>query len=226
MRFNWKLELPQLVLAASMLVTALVVWPSAPDRIPIHWNLEGEVDAYGGKFMGLLFLPLLSVGLYLLFLFLPRIDPGRANYSGFAGTYGVIRFSIMVVMAVIYAATLLVMRGHAVRMETIVPLLIGGMFMVLGGVIGKVRPNWFVGVRTPWTLSSKLSWTKTHRFAGWLFIGAGMLTIAGSLLGPKVSFVALMVGVAGASLGSIAYSYFVWRSDPDKQHPARTQPAD
>jgi uncharacterized membrane protein len=137
MRFNWKLELPQLVLAASMLVTALVVWPSAPDRIPIHWNLEGEVDAYGGKFMGLLFLPLLSVGLYLLFLFLPRIDPGRANYSGFAGTYGVIRFSIMVVMAVIYAATLLVMRGHAVRMETVVPLLIGGMFMVLGAVIGK-----------------------------------------------------------------------------------------
>jgi uncharacterized membrane protein len=226
MRFNWKVELPQLVLVVGMLAAALVVWPSAPDRIPIHWNLEGEVDGYGGKFMGLLFLPLLAAGLYLLLRFIPHIDPGRANYSRFAGTYGVIRFTIMVVMAVIYAVTLLVMRGYSVRIETVMPLLIGGMFMVLGAVIGKVRPNWFVGVRTPWTLSSKLAWTKTHRLAGWLFIGAGMLTIAGSLFGPSVSFTALMVGAFGASLVSVAYSYFVWRSDPDKQPPAGTQPAE
>jgi uncharacterized membrane protein len=226
MKLNWRIELPQILLILGMFVLAAVTWRSAPERIPIHWDVHGNVNGYGGKFMGLLFVPLLAAALYPLLLFIPRIDPGRANYREFAGPYAVIRAVILLVMAVIYGITVLVIRGSHMRMDTIVPGLIGVMFIVLGGVFGKVRPNWFVGVRTPWTLSSKLSWTKTHRLAGWVFVLAGFGAVIGAFIDPRIALAALVGGGVGGSLATIVYSYFVWRADPDKLAPAGTQPAD
>jgi len=102
MRFAWRIELPQWIVLAAMLTMAAVTWTGAPDRIPVHWNIAGEVDRYGGKFEGLLAIPLLAAGVYLAMLLLPRIDPGRANYARFQNAYATIRISVLVVMAVVY----------------------------------------------------------------------------------------------------------------------------
>lgn len=88
MRTNWRTEWPHWAMLAAMFLLAAVTWRSAPDRLPVHWGLGGEVDRYGGRFEGLLGLPTLALGLYLLLRWLPRIDPGRANYAQFAGAYG------------------------------------------------------------------------------------------------------------------------------------------
>ena len=87
MKTGWRLETPQIVLIALMFAAAAVAWPMAPDRIPVHWNAAGAIDRYGGRFEGLLLLPLMALGLYLLMRFLPNLDPGRANYARFGGVY-------------------------------------------------------------------------------------------------------------------------------------------
>jgi uncharacterized membrane protein len=221
---NWKTELPLLALLAAMVVAAALIWPTAPDRFPVHWGVSGQVDRYGGRFEGLLLLPLLGVLLYLLMLFLPRLDPGRLNYPRFAGAYYTIRATVIAMLALLYTVMLLAAKGVPVDMPRFAGLTIGALFFVLGNVMGKIRPNWFFGVRTPWTLSSKRSWTRTHRLAGWVFVVGGIALMAAGVirtsLAMGVAYAILMTGVAV----TIVYSYFVWRSDPDRVPPAGTLP--
>lgn len=224
MKRTWRGELVQLLPIAAMFVVAALCWSRASDRIPVHWNWRGEVDRYGGKFEGLLLLPLISLGLYLLLLVLPLFDPGKANYRTFAGAYNLIRLTITLFLSAIYAVGVLVSLGYHVDMNTVIGLAMGLLFIVLGNVMGKIRPNWFVGVRTPWTLSSKLSWTKTHRLAGWLFIVMGLLAVAWAI-SQSVWMLGLMIAVDFAcGITMVVYSYLVYRKDPARMSPADTQP--
>jgi uncharacterized membrane protein len=224
MKRTWRGELVQLLPIAAMFVVAALCWSHASDRIPVHWNWRGEVDRYGGKFEGLLLLPLISLGLYLLLLVLPLFDPGKANYRTFAGAYNLIRLTITLFLSAIYAVGVLVSLGYHVDMNTVIGLAMGLLFIVLGNVMGKIRPNWFVGVRTPWTLSSKLSWTKTHRLAGWLFIVMGLLAVAWAI-SQSVWMLGLMIAVDFAcGITMVVYSYLVYRKDPARMSPADTQP--
>ena len=226
MKLSWRTEWPHWLLLAAMFVFAAATWGSAPDRIPVHWGIGGQVDRWGGKFEGLLAIPLLSLGIYVLMIVLPRFDPGRANYDAFAGPYATLRLGIIVVMAALYALIILWVRGVQVSIGVWVPLIVGALFIVIGNLLGKVRPNWFVGIRTPWTLSSKLAWNRTHRAGGWLFILMGVLMMACAALRTEWAvWVMLGVGVAG-TLGLVVYSYVLWRRDPDKTLPAGTQPGD
>jgi uncharacterized membrane protein len=220
----WRNEIPQIVLILGMWIVGAAAWHFAPDRLPVHWNLAGEVDRYGGKVEGLLLLPLLATGLYLLLLLLPRIDPGRANYATFAHAYTLIRLSITAMLAFVYACILLASFGYHVDMGLLIPLAIGMLLCILGNVMGKIRPNWFVGVRTPWTLSSRDSWNKTHRLAGRLFVVLGCaFAVYGFLQNAWMLTVLIALGVASLSW-VVVYSYLVWRHDPDRLSPAGTSP--
>lgn len=227
MNTDWRIEAPQIAVLLAMFLMAAVTWPTAPEQIPVHWDASGEVDRYGGKVEGLLLPPLLATGLYLLMRFAPRIDPGRANYPKFSLPYNIIRISTLLLFAGVYAVLHLWIRGRQVDVSSIMPLLIGTLFVVLGGVMGKLRPNWFMGIRTPWTLSSKTAWVRTHRIGGWLFILLGLLLImALPFVDRSTAFRILVFGVAGIAVWSMVYSYLVWRNDPDKVPPAGTTPAD
>lgn len=225
MKTNWKMELPLLLLIAGMFLLAFLSWSSAPDRIPVHWGIRGEVDRYGGKVEGLLMPPAVALLVYLLMLFLPRIDPGRANYERFAGIYYTLRAAVLAVIAVVYGTINLAIRGQAVDVPRLIGLVVGGLFFLLGNLLGKIRPNWFVGVRTPWTLSSKRAWTKTHRLSGWVFIFGGIAIMAAGILRNAVA-TGVAIGVLAVGMtGATVYSYLVWRSDPDRVPPAGTLPS-
>jgi uncharacterized membrane protein len=225
MKFNWRIELPQLLVIGAMFAAGAWAWPQLPDRLPVHWNIHGEADGWGNKFMGLLFMPLTTLGLYLLLLLLPLIDPGKANYKNFQKVYGIIRVVFVVYMAAIYAATLVAAFGHSVNMTTVILPLVGVLFIVLGNFLGKIRPNWFVGIRTPWTLSSQLSWDKTHRLAGWLFILMGLLFFLVALIQTTWSLLAMLVIDACLIAWLVLYSYLVYRNDPHRTPPAGTLPS-
>jgi uncharacterized membrane protein len=226
MKIAWKVEVPQWIILAGMFAAAAIAWPHAPDRIPVHWNINGEVDRYGGRFEGLLLMPLVALGMYVLMLVLPRIDPGRANYARFRGAYNAIRITLLVLFAVFdVGIQVWVWTGHA-DIALIAPLAMGIVSIVLGAVLGKIRPNWFVGIRTPWTLSSKVSWVRTHRAGGWLFIVVGLATIATTFISPRLAFWVLIGGLLGGTVALFIYSYVLWRQDPDKIPPAGTLPAD
>ena len=225
MNTSWRSELPQLLLVAGMFIAAAMVWPMAPESFPVHWNIRGEVDRYGGKFEGLLLLPLIASGIYLLMRVLPLLDPGKANYPSFQSAYLLIRGSILLLMAVIYSCTVLVAFGYKIDIGTVIPVLVGLLFVVLGNVMGKIRPNWFVGVRTPWTLSSRHSWNKTHRLAGWLFVVMGLVVGACGFVHSV-----WMVSIAGfvvltSVVWMVLYSYLVWRDDPERLSPAQISPS-
>lgn len=226
MRFSLRTEWPHLILIAGMFGLAAATWTSAPDRIPVHWNISGDVDRWGGKFEGLLLVPLLALGLYVLLLFLPRIDPGRANYPAFASAFATVRLTLTAVLAAVYGIIYLWVRGIEVRTDTWVPLILGVLFVVLGNVLGKVRPNWFVGIRTPWTLSSKLAWQKTHRAGRWVFIAMGLMFMALAVWHRPWTAYALLGVVVPGVVGLATYSYVVWRGDPERIPPAGTLPAD
>ena len=220
-------EWPHWALLGAMFLGAAVTWPRAPERLPVHWGLSGEVDRYGGRFEGLLALPMTALGVYLLLRYLPRLDPGHANYALFSGAYALIRLAVLGVIAALYGLVLITAWGRSVDVVGLVPALVGGLLVVMGSVLGKVRPNWFVGIRTPWTLSSKLAWTKTHRLGGWLLIADGLaLIIVAGVLRPAWAPGAVAAVLIGSVLLLSVYSYLVWRTDPDKTPPAGTSPAE
>jgi uncharacterized membrane protein len=216
MRFDWRQEIAHWGILGVMWLLAAVTWASAPEQIPVHWNIEGQVDRYGGKVEGLLFMPMLALAVYLLLLFLPRLDPARANYAKFAGAYAAIRLGILVVLVGVYGVIHLWIRGNRIDVGLAVSALVGAVLVLVGSLMGRLRPNWFVGIRTPWTMSSITVWEKTHRLGGWVFIAMGLAIFCFGLWRPAWALAGLFVVVIGGSLIPVVYYYLVWRNAPDK----------
>lgn len=217
-------EWPHWVILGALFAASAVVWNRVPAQMPTHWNIRGEVDGYGGRLEGLLLLPMIALGVYLMLLLLPRLDPGRANYASFAGPYAVIRIAMLALMLSIHALVIATALGYEVNAGRWIPVGVGALFVVLGNVMGKVRPNYFVGIRTPWTLASARSWEKTHRVGGRLFVLAGIALALAAIIGRPEALVA--VGVLGASsiAGLFYYSYVVWRDDTERVPVTGTKP--
>ena len=211
---TWKGEALSLAMLATMFVMAITAWPTAPDRIPVHWGLSGTPDRFGGKIEGLAGPPLITLAVYLLLLAAPRIDPRRAHYDAFAAPFTIIRAAVVGLMLGINLIVHVSMRGQLASVNVVVPIAIGVFFLVLGNYLPKVRSNWFVGVRTPWTLSSEESWRRTHRLAGWLFALSGAIVVLTAIVEPTVALAAIAVSCGISTAVSIAYSYVVWRKDP------------
>jgi uncharacterized membrane protein len=199
-----------LLLAACAVVGALI-YPSLPDRIPVHWNIRGEVDGWGSRGMGVFGVLGIGVSVYLLLLVLPLIDPRRENYPKFRGVYRVIRTMLVGFFAVIWALALAAARGVAIRMDVIIPAMISCLFIVLGNLMGRIRYNWFVGIRTPWSLSNEEAWRRTHRTCGRVWVLGGIIGLLGALWGGPTAAWALGLSIGGATVFSIVYSYFAWR---------------
>lgn len=216
---RWQREIWHWLILLIIFALSAWAWGRAPDRVPVHWDFHGNVDRYGSKAEGLLIGPAVSVGVYLLMLFIPLIDPGRRNYRKFEQTYHSLRLLVLLMMLAISGIASMAAAGHQVDVGTWIVTAIGALFIAIGNMMGKIRPNFFVGVRTPWTLTSKRSWVKTHRVAGWVFIGSGILFLVAAWVHQTWAFIAaLAVNMAGV-IGAVVYSYLVWRSDPDRSFP-------
>jgi uncharacterized membrane protein len=196
------------LLALNFAFTA-VVYGSLPDRIPTHFGMHGP-DAWSGRAAAWL-VPVIALAIYSLMQVLPRLDPRRANYAKFQDTYDTVVLAIVAMDLVLQVGILGSALGWPVGVDNLVPLGVGGLFIVLGNVMPRARPNWFLGIRTPWTLSNDLVWERTHRVGGYLFMIAGVLMMTLSFLrSPAVvnSVIGVMIAL---TLGTIPYSYFIWR---------------
>ena len=152
------MKLVHLGIIAGLLVTFIVtiaVYPLMPDMIPSHWNAAGEVNGYISKFRGLFLVPFIMAGFVALLLALPRIDPLRKNYDKFRGYYDGFIMVFVVYLLVIQVQIILWCVGVRISPNLTFPLLFGMLFIYLGFLVGHAGPNWFVGIRTPWTISSE-----------------------------------------------------------------------
>jgi uncharacterized membrane protein len=207
------------VLLAGLWGLAAWAWGVMPDSMPVHWNMAGEVDRVGSKLEGVLLLPAVATGLLALFQVIPRLDPGQANYAQMQGPWALMQISLLLVFGILYGAGL-----GLYSMEGVLPFALGGMFMLIGAIMGKVRPNYLFGIRTPWTLSSKLSWTKTHRLGGFGFLSVGILVLIAGFISAKASFITMMASLLLLVGGLFWYSYSVWKSDSERIPPGGTSP--
>lgn len=204
------------VLVAADVAFAAAAYPHLPARVPSHWNLHGQVDAYSGRASAALVLPAIALATWLLLRVLPRIDPRRANYAKFAGSYDAVVAAVVAMVVVIHVVVLGAGLGWPVDMGRVVPIALGVLFVVIGNVLPRARPNWWFGVRTPWTLSNDRVWARTHRVGGYLMVAAGVLCIAAALLPGGGGIAVVVTVVLAASLGSAVYSYFAWRQETSR----------
>ena len=201
-----------------MLVLAAWAWVQIPPgtQVPIHWGVDGQPNGYASKEVALLLTPLLTIGLVALLYVLPRFEPRARNLAQSGGPYVQVVISLLVLMVVVQLVVVLAALGRPVDVSLVIGVLTGGLFVVIGNVLGKVRSNFMFGVRTPWTLSSDLAWNKTHRLVGRLFVLLGLAVAIAAVVGGQMAFVVLLVGIAVVIVVSFVYSYQVWKTDPNK----------
>jgi uncharacterized membrane protein len=169
------------------------------------------------SFWGAFLVPLMTLGLFLLFLAIPSIDPLKANIAAFRETYNIFILLFILYMAYIHALTLAWNMGYDnFDMGMAIMPAVAILFIVIGMMIGKAKRNFFIGIRTPWTLSSDTVWAKTHQLGGKMFIGAGILTFFTIPMGENGTWV-FMALILIAALVPIIYSYVLWKRETTVQ---------
>jgi uncharacterized membrane protein len=200
-------------LAGAMLGLSAAMYPKLPDRLPTHWNIDGRIDGYGAKGIALFLLPAMMLVIVGVMRALPKIDPRRQNFSKMTGAYDAVVNAAVTVMAVIHLTTIAAGLGVDVSVQRIMPAIVGVMLVVVGNVLPQARPNWFFGIRTPWTLSNDRVWERTHRVGGYLMVIAGVAGIVSVALPFFTGFAVLGVAAGIAVSGSIIYSYVAWKDE-------------
>ncbi|MDI6879927.1 MAG: SdpI family protein [Desulfitobacteriaceae bacterium] len=211
-----KSDLLLLLLILLSFVPGLVLYGQLPERMPSHWNVYGQVDGYSSKAFATLFFPGLNLGMYFLFLVLPRLDPKRKNYALFTSSYNVVRWAIHVFLILIYlvivvSALRLTQGQPTLDVSRLVPIGVSVLFIILGNYMGRFRHNYFIGIRNPWTLANEQVWQKTHRLGGKLFVLVGVLGIISVFLNPMLRFGLFMGGVVALLVVTTVYSYWIYR---------------
>jgi uncharacterized membrane protein len=192
---------------------AAAAYPRLPDRVAVHWNLSGEADRWGTPMEAAWLLPAVMVAVWLVTRALPTIDPRRASYAKMRSTYDFVVSAILTMILAMHVLVLAAALGYEVPIRRVVPVLLGGFFIAFGNVLPRTRPNWWFGVRTPWTLSSDRVWTRTHRVAGYAMTATGVVVVLAAVLpGRWPMVVALSVAVIAAFF-MVIYSYIAWRQE-------------
>ncbi|MGD1004930.1 MAG: SdpI family protein [Methanoregulaceae archaeon] len=205
----------EIVCAALILISfiaGIYLYSPMPYRMASHWNISGDVDGYMSKFWGVFLVPLIAFGLFLLFLIIPHIDPKKHNIEQFRVYYD--RFFIVIIVFILYIYLLTLLWNLNVRFNLI--QLMTPAFAVLfyysGVVISHAKMNWFVGIRTPWTLSSEKVWNQTHALGGKLFKITGIIALLGIIFINYALFF-ILVPLIVVGIYTVVYSYFAYREE-------------
>ena len=202
-----------LVIAALAVAIAMWAYPSLPPTVATHWDLKGTPDGFSSRLMAVSIGPLVIIGIMLVFNVLPKFDPRRENYARFLSSYWLFANAVIVFMLIIHAAVIATGLGYSVRIDRLMPLLIGLLLVVIGNYLTRVEPNWFIGIRTPWTLSSDTVWRKTHRTGGWLMVLGGLALASGAFLPGAVLLPLFIVTIVVVAVIPIVQSYVLWKKE-------------
>ena len=184
----------------------IVSYSYMPDMMPMHWNAQGEIDGYMGKLWGLFMSPMISLGLFALFLVIPKLDPRRSNLESFKEYYQGIILVIVGFLFYVYILTILSAIGYKFNMVQAMSISFAVLFYYIGIVLKKTKSNFFVGIKTPWTLSDEKVWEKTHDLGGKLFKISGIIAFFGALF-KEVAIFLMIIPIIVASIFIYIYSY-------------------
>lgn len=202
-----------LILIAAAVIAGALFWNQLPEQMASHWNENDQVDGYMAKFWGVWMMPLVTLGMYALFLIIPAIDPLKANIAKFRGVFNLFILLITAFMLYVHGLTLAWNLGYEFRMSAAMLPFMGILFIFIGYMLRQAKRNWFIGIRTPWTLSSDFVWDKTHQLGSNLFIASGVLAFAGSFFGGSTALWLTLLPVLGSALFLMVYSYVLYQRE-------------
>lgn len=210
-----KLRKSEIISLGIVIVSAIVgayFYPQLPEKIASYWNTQGEVNGYMSKFWGVFLVPMIALGMWLLFLIIPKIDPHKENIEKFRKYFDRFTVLLFLFLLYIYGLTIYWNLGNQFDFTAFLLPSLAILFYFIGDMISNSEMNWFIGIRTPWTLSSKTVWKKTHILGGKLFRWSAILTLSG-LLFPKIAFWFTIIPVITFSIFLFAYSYFMYKKE-------------
>jgi uncharacterized membrane protein len=211
MNFSIKNELPILGIALLPLLYLGSVWNSLPENVPLHWNLEGEIDNWGSKYtlIGLVFLmPILT---YILMLVVPNIDP-KKRIEAMGGKYNQFKFILVAFMSILSIFIIYISKNQKLSSPGIIFVLVGILYVFLGNYFKVLKQNYFIGIKTPWTLENEEVWKLTHLMAGKMWVIGGLAVVILSFILPENSNFYFFMGItATISIVPIVYSYFIYK---------------
>jgi uncharacterized membrane protein len=188
---------------------AAFLYPKLPELIPSHWNVQGEVDDYMKKPAGAFIMPAMALLTFVIMKVIPVISPKGFRTDKFSDVIGVLQVTLVGFMSMVSILVLLEARGLDVRINEMIIAGVGLLFLIIGNYLGKVRKNFFIGIRTPWTLASDEVWNRTHRIGGRLFIASGVIFWVGALLRLPLSWTVIVA--VSLVLYPVVYSFFLYR---------------
>jgi len=207
MNSTFRKELPIIALVLMPFVYLTFIWNSLPEKVPTHWNYKGEVDHWGDKFslIGMLFM--LPVLMYVLLLVFPKIDP-KKRIALMGGKFYQLRFFLVLCMSMMALFIIFITKNPSFSSPNFIYILIGILFLILGNYFKVIQPNYFIGIRTPWTLENNEVWKATHNFAGKLWFIGGLIIVLGGLIFQNPSFAFVFISlVVVLAIVPMVYSY-------------------
>ncbi|MFA6301217.1 MAG: SdpI family protein [Candidatus Paceibacterota bacterium] len=201
-----KIEILSFVLVLATFVAAVLIYPYMPDKIVSHWGLNNQANGYMGRFWGVFLLPMIMLGCSVLFMVITRVDPKKENIQKFEKYFDMFILSFLLFFAYVYALMIFWNLGyHFILIQFMAPAL-AFLFYVAGVMISHAEPNWTIGIRTPWTLSSEDVWHKTHRLGGKLFKAVAIISLL-EIVMPQYSVYIILFPILATVIYLFAYSY-------------------
>ncbi len=204
---NVRWRVLSLILILSSFLVGVFLYSKLPLNMASHWNLKGEVDEFLPKFWGVFLLPFLSLGLFLLLLFIPKIDPLKKNLKKFRKYYDAFMFFFLLFLFYIYLMVLFWNLGFKFKLFSAMLPALSFLFYFLGVFLEHTERNWFIGIRTPWTLESDFVWKKTHILGGRLFKFLSLFTLLGFFIHEEKFYVLFLIVLSAIIIYPIFYSY-------------------
>jgi uncharacterized membrane protein len=215
MKFNLKKELPLLLLSALPAAFLAFIWASLPAEVPLHWGIDGEINRYGSK-MELILMGIIPIFLYALFLLVPLIDP-KKRIAAMGNKFFTIRLITAVFIAVLFTFIIYSVKEESLANPNYLFMIIGAFFVLLGNYFKTIKPNYFVGIRTPWTLENETIWKSTHKFAGKLWVAGGLLIIFSCFIfNEQTALIVFIIITAIITLIPVAHSYLQFKNNTER----------
>lgn len=203
---NWKTLLVTSIVLLLPVLAGVILWNQLPEQMPTHWNAVGEIDGWSSKPFAIFGLPLLMLVIHWVCVLGTSADPKKNNHSG--KVLHLVFWIVPVLSVVLHTVTYAAALGKEVRMELVMPVIIGLVLAIVGNYLPKCKQNYTIGIKIPWTLSSEKNWNRTHRFAGRLWVACGIVIILTGFFGGFWIFLGIALLMV---LAPLIYSYILFR---------------
>jgi len=207
---TFKIQKGMIILILISMIATFFIYSSLPEKIPMHWNIKGEINSYGGKSF-VWFTALLPLVIYLLMIYVPEIDPKRESYKKHKKAYEILMNILVPFFIVVHWITIFSALGHQISVGRIIPIGVGILFIVIGNYMGQIRPNYTFGIKIPWTLANETVWKKTHRVGSFAFILSGLIFIIAGIINKPFSFILAISSIFVTLIYTSVYSYLEYK---------------